>query len=61
MLIINILCQFSFKYKISKKQLLKCFSIINIQNQMALLKDFLILFHDIFDIFTAYERYKSLI
>ena len=61
-LIINILCQMSFKYNIPRKQLLKCFRISGIQNHMALLKD-MTEYHsnNRIDIFTAYERYKSLL
>ena len=62
MLILNIFCNFSYLYNIPKKKLLKCFKIIDIQNHISLLKEMTEYnSNERIDIFTAYERFKSLI
>lgn len=62
MVLPTIICDIADIYDIKKKQLIKCFSQINIQNQLSLLKD-MTEYHskNRIDIQTAYERYKTLI
>jgi len=61
-LILNILVQISLAGNISEKQLISCFHNIDIQNHLSLLKDMTEYYSDNrIDIYTAYERYRSLI
>ena len=62
MILPTIICDISDSYEIKKKQLLKCFSQVRIQNQLSLLKE-MTEYHsrNRIDIENAYERYKTLI
>jgi len=62
MILPTIICDLSDKYDIKKKQLMKCFSQVKIQNQLSLLKD-MTEYHskNRIDIESAYERYKTLV
>jgi len=62
MVLPTILCEIADKYDVGKKQLMKCFDSIKIQNQLALLKA-MSEYHskNRIDIEDAYERYKTLI
>lgn len=62
MILPTIICDISDVYEIKKKQLLKCFSQVHIQNQLSLLKD-MTQYHskNRINIEDAYKRYKTLI
>ena len=62
MILPKILCDIADKYDIKRKQLMKCFNKVDIQNQLGLLKD-MTEYHskNRITIEEAYQRYKTLI